>query len=102
MADDDDAFQRFEKLGIAEVEFLAPQWSGQLRGQAFRWLTKKREEERMRADASSSEQIRLTSESNAIALAAKAIAQHARALAIATLIVAIIGSAAAVAGLFIH
>jgi hypothetical protein len=93
----------FESLGEPEVRYLAEQlWSGQQRGAAFRWLGKQRQHERALTEASSSEQIRLARESNAVALDAKTIAQHAKTVAIATLIVAIIGSAAAIAGLFMH
>ena len=70
--------------------------------EAIKWLGEQErreavrtQEERERMEASSSEQIRLSRESNVTA-------RQVKSIAIATLIVAIIGSIAAILALFIH
>jgi hypothetical protein len=69
---------------------------------AARWLGKHDQDRLAESAASNSEQIRLVRSSNEMDLAASRMLKLQSKVAIATLIVAIIGSAAAIAGLFMH
>lgn len=99
----------FERMGTSALAAALPRYQGEVRAAAMAWLGQKERErasvdqERFaRAEASISEQMALTRESNAIASDVKTRARHDRTVALATLIMTTIGTAAAIIGLFIH
>jgi hypothetical protein len=53
---DERLFAQFETMGVAEVTHMTNQWSGRMRGAAFKWLKLQAQEERSRTDASQAAQ----------------------------------------------
>jgi hypothetical protein len=88
---DERLFAQFEAMGVPEVEHMTNQWSGRMRGAAFKWLYVKAQEERSRIDASFQKEITLSQQGNHIA-------KQARNAAIWALFVAIIAAVAAIVG----
>jgi len=101
MVDEPEQFRGYTAAQL-RVLMQSGQWPTAHTREAIEWLGGHERRELERNSASSTEQRLLARESNDIALEAKTIAKQAKTVAFATLIVAIIGSAAAIAGLFIH
>lgn len=49
--EDNEISAQFEEMGETYVRAMAPQWSGKLRGDAYRWLQQKAREDRRRNEA---------------------------------------------------